>query len=80
MRMQSFGGVLVGGWFGELCGGFVGERQRCGVTSIKLHSGFVEVPLRLGVLLWICCLFFGAPFNESTSGGLLLHMEYSLYT
>ena len=46
--MQSFGGVLVGGCFGGLCGGFVGERPYWVMTLIKLHGGFVEIALRHG--------------------------------
>ena len=44
--MQSFEGALLAGCFGDLCGGFVGERPRWSVTSIKLHGGFVGVALQ----------------------------------
>ena len=47
-QIQSFWGALVGGCFGGLCGGFVRERLRWSMTSIKLHGGFLEVVLRRG--------------------------------
>ena len=59
--MQSFGGALVGGCFGDLCGGFVGERPGWSVTSIKLHGGFVGVTLRRGCSpVNLLCIFQSA--------------------
>ena len=40
-QIQPFGGALVGGCFGGLHGGFVGERT-------MLHDGFVVVTLKRG--------------------------------
>ena len=57
---------------------FVEERPRWSATSIKLHGGLVGVSLRRGCFLVDLVVFFGARFHESTSGGLLLHTEYSL--
>ena len=74
--MQSFGGSLLEGGFGDL---FMLEHLRWSATSLKLHGGFVVVAL------WHWCppvylvVFFRVRFNDSTSGGLLLHKEYLLY-
>ena len=47
-------------------------------TSIKLHGSF-GLALRRGCSAVDLVVFFGARFYDSTSGGLLLQTEYSLY-
>ena len=75
-RAQSFGSALLEGGFGDL---FMLERPRWSATLLKLHGGFVGVALRHGCSPVDLVVFFGARFNDSTSGGLLLHTEYLLY-
>ena len=72
--MESFGGALLESAFEDL---FVLKGPRWSATSIKLHGGVV------GVAFWHGCspvdlvVFFRVHFYDSTSGGLLLHIEYS---
>ena len=73
--MQSFGGALLEGGFGDL---FMLERPRWSVTSLKLHGGFVGVALWRGCSPMDLVVFFKARFNDSISRGLLLHSEYLL--
>ena len=47
-------------------------------TSIKLHGSF-GLALRRDCSAVDLVVFFGARFYDSTSGGLLLQTEYSLY-
>ena len=54
------------------------ECPRWSATLIKLHGGFAGVALRRGCSPVDLVVFFGARFNDSTSGGLLLHTEYLL--
>ena len=72
-RAQSFGVALLEGAFGDL---FMLERPRWSATSLKLHGSFVGVALRRGCSPVELGVFFGARFNDTTSGGLLLHTEY----
>ena len=55
------------------------ERPRWSATSIKLHGDFAGVALRRRCSPMDLVVLFGARFNDSTSGGLLLHAEYLLY-
>ena len=54
------------------------EHPRRSATSIKLHGGFAGVALQCGCSPVDLVVFFGERFNDSTSGGLLLHTEYLL--
>ena len=72
-RAQSFEGALLEGDFRDL---FMLERPRWSATSLKLPGGFVGVALQRGYSPVDLVVFFGACFNDSTSGGLLLHTEY----
>ena len=74
--MQFFGSALFEGGFGDLC---MLERPRWSTTSIKLHGHFVGVTLRRGCSTVDLVVLFGTRFNNTTSGGLLLHTEYLLY-
>ena len=74
--MQFFGSALFEGGFGDL---FMLERPRWSTTSIKLHGHFVGVTLRRGCSTVDLVVLFGTRFNNTTSGGLLLHTEYLLY-
>ena len=69
-------GALFEGVFGDL---FMLERPRWSVTSIRLHSDLVGVALQHGCSSVDLVVLFGVRFNDSTSGGLLLHTEYLLY-
>ena len=75
-RVQFFGSALFEGGFGDL---FTLERPRWSTTSIKLHGHFVGVTLRRGCSPVDLVVLFGTRFNNTTSGGLLLHTEYLLY-
>ena len=72
--MEYLGGALVEGAFGDL---FLVEHPDWSATSKKLHDGFV------GAALWHRCspvylvVFSRVRFHDSTSGGLLLHADYS---
>ena len=71
--MQSFECALLKGGIEDL---FMLERPRWSATSLKLYGGFVGVAIRRGCSPVDLVVFFGACFNDSTSGGLLLHTEY----
>ena len=75
-RVQSFGGALFEGGFGNL---FMLEPPRWSTTSIKLLGYFVVVALRHGCSPVDLVVLFGARFNDSTSVGLLLQTRYLLY-
>ena len=62
--MQSFGGALLEGGFGDL---FMLERLRWSANSLKLRGGFFGVALRRGCSPVDLVVFFGTRFNDSTS-------------
>ena len=56
----------------KICSHFTGEHLCQSSISIKLHNGFIEIPLRHGYFLVNLLHIYRTPFSRKTSGWLLL--------